>query len=322
MTLPFIFATLPGGNTPASDLDANFSILEGGLLQPVTATGSVNAYVLTPLDAWVTGYAGYKANGLSVIFPITNTGAVSVNVSGLGAVTLQKNSGGVATALAAGDIVANVPYVIVCDGSVFWLTNPTQATSTPILNQQVFTTGSGNWTTPTNISASTVFKLTITGGGAGGGTGGTLNGGGGAGATCVKWVTGLSASTAYAYAVGASGAGGATPANGGDSTLIINATTYTGGGGVHGVVTNGAGGAGGVATNGTLNVNGGDGASVLNSSNPGGSGGASFWGGGGRGAITAGSGVVGSAYGSGGGGGASNASGAGATGVIQIEWVA
>lgn len=121
MTLPTIFATLPSGNVPASDLDTNFSILEGAIVQPVVATGVVNAYVLAPVDPWITGYANYAGNSLNVIFNISNTGSVSVNVSGLGAVAVNKNVSGVATALTTGDIFAGVPYTIICDGSVFWL---------------------------------------------------------------------------------------------------------------------------------------------------------------------------------------------------------
>lgn len=121
MTLPTIFATLPAGNVPASDLDENFSVLEQGIVQPVASTGSVNSYVLAPLDPWVTGYSQYKGNGLNVIFPSNNTGATSVNVSGLGAIPVVKNVGGVATALGASDIVTGIPYYLICDGSQFWI---------------------------------------------------------------------------------------------------------------------------------------------------------------------------------------------------------
>lgn len=121
MTLPTIFATLPSGDVAASLLDTNFSVLEGGMIQSVTSTGVANTYILTPTDAWVTGYSQYKGRPLSVIFNVNNTGATSVNVSGLGAVTLYKNVAGTGTALVSGDLVAGVPYIIVCDGTNFWV---------------------------------------------------------------------------------------------------------------------------------------------------------------------------------------------------------
>ena len=55
MVLPNIFATQPTGNVQASLLDVNFTTLESQGVQGLSTTGSSNAYIATPADAWVTG---------------------------------------------------------------------------------------------------------------------------------------------------------------------------------------------------------------------------------------------------------------------------
>jgi hypothetical protein len=136
--LPNIFATQSSGNVAASLLDQNFTFLETQGVQGLTTTGSANTYIATPADAWLTGYSSYVARALTIIPSATNTGASTINVSGLGTVSIYKNVSGVATALASGDIVANVPAVVVCDGSGFLLVNPTSSSGTS------YTTGT--WT--------------------------------------------------------------------------------------------------------------------------------------------------------------------------------
>lgn len=71
-----------------------------------TAGGTVDVITVTPSPAW-TAYA----TGQMIVFLATgaNTGAVTVNVSGLGARSLVKNG---TTALAAGDIPAAGALVI------------------------------------------------------------------------------------------------------------------------------------------------------------------------------------------------------------------
>lgn len=127
--LPNIFATQPSGNVAASLLDQNFTFVENQGVQGLTTTGSSNAYVATPADAWVTGYSSYVGRALTVKPNFTNTAAATINVSGLGAASIYKNVGGVATALASGDMVSAIPAVLVCDGTGFLLANPTISTS-------------------------------------------------------------------------------------------------------------------------------------------------------------------------------------------------
>lgn len=76
-----------------------------------TITGS-----LTPA---ITAYTAARA----VIFEpaATNTGAVTININGLGARAIVKGNG---VALAAGDLVTGVPVLIIDDGTRFVLINP------------------------------------------------------------------------------------------------------------------------------------------------------------------------------------------------------
>jgi len=239
------------------------------------------------------------------------------------AVTLAKQASGAANRLQGFDASGN-PSEITVSGAT--LSAGALTVPSPQLQKQVYTSGSGNWTSPANITSATVFKVTVTGAGAGGGYGNLVGTGGGAGATAIKYVTGLAASTGYAYAVGAAGAGGTSGAQtgttGGSSTFNDGTTTYTGAGGVGGTPSGGPGGLGGTATNGDINIFGGDGDGSNNSQIPGGSGGASFWGSGGTGGNAV-AGTAGRAYGSGGAAGTnSNNGGAGAGGIVTIEWVA
>ena len=187
------------------------------------------------------------------------------------------------------------------------------------VNAQVYTSGSGNFTIPANV---TKLKVTVVGGGGGsaGSVSGNTGGGGGGGGAAIKWLTGMTPGNTLSYSVGAGGtAGTSAPGNGGAGSASTVATgttgtpqtitTLTGGGGGAGL-TAGPGGAGGAATNGDLNI-------------PGGSIGGYGIGGGSLYACTNGYGTLSSnAYG----GGASSAlspsgpGAAGAAGVIIFEW--
>jgi len=125
MVMPFIFATTPAGNVPASEIDTNLTFLESQGVQALTTTGTPNNYVATPADAWVIGYSQYIGRALTIVPNFTNTGVSSINVSGLGAVDIYKNVAGAPGELSAGDMVTGIPSVIICDGVNFLLVNPT-----------------------------------------------------------------------------------------------------------------------------------------------------------------------------------------------------
>ena len=194
-------------------------------------------------------------------------------------------------------------------------------------HSQMFTLA-GTFVVPAGVTA--VRVTLIGGGGGGGGTGSTNTGGGsgGGGGGSQRLVTGLTPGGTVAVIVGAAGAGStATGGTGGTSSFggYLQAT-----GGVGGLAFGGApaGGYPGVGSGGDLNLYGSygsDGTSgVVGYSGPGGS--APFLGGsGGRGGS--GGGVAAVGYGGGGGGGytlsaATVSGGAGAPGLVLVEWLA
>ena len=193
---------------------------------------------------------------------------------------------------------------------------------------QVFTSGSGTYTSPAGVKS---IKITLVGGGGGGGgINGSGAAGGGAGGATALWMfpSGFAAQTGYAYAVGAGGAGGvsssaSTGSTGGSTTFTIGATTVTAAGGNGGSGSLGgtaAGGIGGTATNGTVNIEGGVGGESYGPSLLGGTGGSSTMGGGARQAF--GTATAGGNYCVGGAGAVNNAAlvgGAGAGGIIIVE---
>ena len=205
-------------------------------------------------------------------------------------------------------------------------------------NMTVLTSGT-SWTAPAGV---TKIKVYATGGGASGsgcstGVNPKAGGGGGGGGTAVKIFT-VTSGASYTYAIGAGGAAGTagnSPGNaGGSTTFTVGATTITANGGGVGSEFR-SGGAGGTATSGDLNLTGAPGIGTFvdgfsgSSRLPSGNGGASFWGGGGVGILNVSGqstdGNPGTAFGSGGSGGTDNGTanrsgGAGANGVVVIEY--
>ncbi len=85
------------------------------------ADGTANAITLTsPTGAAVASYV----QGLSFEFKASadNTGATTINVDGLGAITVQKPSGSGLTGLSSGDLRSGVIYGVTYNGTVFQLT--------------------------------------------------------------------------------------------------------------------------------------------------------------------------------------------------------
>lgn len=82
--------------------------------------GAANVYTLTP----ATPLPSYGPRMIIVFSPaVANTGAVTINVSSLGAKSVKSVSG---AALVSGDLVVNVIYVAVYNGTDFQLTAPTK----------------------------------------------------------------------------------------------------------------------------------------------------------------------------------------------------
>ena len=107
-------------NMAYSDVNNAARALEGMIARhfadsngTLTTTGSSNAYLLTP-NRTVAAYTAGDAYMIKASF--TNTGAVTINVSSLGAKSIVKPSG---DALAAGEITSGGIYAIIYDGTNF-----------------------------------------------------------------------------------------------------------------------------------------------------------------------------------------------------------
>ena len=218
-------------------------------------------------------------------------------------------------------------------------TTVVNTTGAPMVNTG---TGTFNFTVPTGV-----FKLKVTvvagGGGGGGIIGNNVNfcpsgGGGGAGGAAVDIVS-VTPGDVIAVTVGAGGTAGSagnTGGVGGSSSFGAFCSATGGGGGGGGTATFGGGGSGGTATGGVVNVAGQSGhmgvylagsSSNNGSVNPSvGNGGDSGFGlGFGGNAITNQSGPAGTGYGGGGAGGSANgiqslSGGAGAPGIVIVEF--
>jgi hypothetical protein len=197
-------------------------------------------------------------------------------------------------------------------------------------NHTFYGTGVYTHVVPAPYTRSRVY---VTGGGGSGGSasGNTAAGGGAAGGTAIGYFSDLPGSS-FTITVGAGAAGPSTGGgtSGGTSSFEDRITATGGNGGsVAGDI---AGSTGGIASGGTLNLTGGPGGNVSDYSDSGvfadaengGEGGTSFWGGGGASSQEETAGSPGTAYGSGGSGagdsGSTRVGGAGAQGVIVIEY--
>ena len=276
--------------------------------------------------------AAYSASGTT----LTMTEAVAAN---LNFYVIFKNKAQVTTtppdnSVGTAKITNNAVTVgkIATSGTLPALNGSSLTHTGGLKSVQVFTS-SGTYTTPAGIRT---VKVIVTGGGGQGGGYGAANdygGGGGAGGTAIETID-VSGVSTVTVNVGAGGAGGASGSNdgagGAGSSFGSFCTGNGGGGGRHGNYGAVQGGQGGSATGGDINLSGGMGDNgVDNDYVPGGvnyrsarSGGASFWGGGGRGGAHNQGASAGMAYGSGGGGGSgsnSGAGGAGQGGVVYVE---
>lgn len=272
--------------------------VDSASFQYLAAVGGTNTITAQgPLS-----YTAYTQQAGFILNPQnTSTGAVTLNINGLGAKAVTKYG---TTPLVSGDILVGTLAYVIYDGVRFQLLNPQSqdlriAFTGRLLNVQTFT-ANGTYT-PTSGMVTCIVEM-VGGGGAGGGsqaTGGatvSVGTGGGSGAYSKARFTAAQISGSQIVTVGAGGAGvsGATGGAGGTSSLGALLTAPGGGGGTPGVASavcaNAAAGAGGA-----VGVVGGGGTSILLvGGNPGmnarsdttgggfsGSGACSTWGGGG-----------------------------------------
>lgn len=242
MPLPWTFANATTLFT--SRLDDDFNALGALTVIPCTATGT-NTIALTP-SANTPTISAYS--NLSPIFAFlaaaSSSGAITINVNGIGAKNLYKNNG--ATAAGSGDIVIGGLYLIsynsALNGAVggFVLDNPSTTLLSAVTVQR-FTSGSGTYT-PT---AGTVrVRVTIVGAGGGGGAVATNTGVTGVTSSFESWTAnGGVGGVAAGGAGGAGGSGGGT----GTGTLINRIGGGAGGSGqsIGAVLVDAVGGMGG-----------------------------------------------------------------------------
>jgi hypothetical protein len=312
-----------------------------GSFMTVTGTDTITATVSPSLTAYAAGqmFAFVAAN--------TNTGAVTINISSLGAKSITKTGN---TALSAGDLTANYLFVVVYDGTQFQVVGVSATTFTNLTisgvltlsgaGTQLVSTGTGAWRPPAGTTGqrpgspsggdfrwnSTLSQLEAWTGaawstivsnqytvsylvvaGGGGGGAGITSNSDGGGAGAGGLLASSSALTAGTAYTITVGAGGASNTSGSDSSIVT-------------VVTATAGGKGGSNTIGTAGGSGGGGSNIkaggAGTSGQGFAGGlssAAGGGGGGGGAGAVGSANSGSTGGAGGAGAANSITGSSVT---------
>lgn len=116
---------------------------DGSTIYAADSVGT-DAYAIT-LSPAPTAYAAGQT--FRVKIGTANTGAATLNVNGLGAISIKKNSN---SDLATGDLLANQVIEVVYDGSVFQLLSPV------VFSSQGFPKGYMNGKAPVFTNASTV----------------------------------------------------------------------------------------------------------------------------------------------------------------------
>lgn len=110
----------------------------GAVLAQGATTGSSDAYVLTPSTALPSLVAGM---GVVMTPNFTNTGAATLNISGLGAKNIKRISG---VDVASGEIVSGQPIYMIYDGTQFVIPFPTYANLAATSFSSVLPAQSGN----------------------------------------------------------------------------------------------------------------------------------------------------------------------------------
>lgn len=330
----FKFTGLSAGSA-ATD-SANIAQVQNsfGSFLTVSGTDTITATVSPSLTAYASGqmFAFVAAN--------TNTGAVTINISTLGAKAITKNGN---TALSAGDLTANYLFVIVYDGTQFQVVGVSATTFTNLTISGVLTlsgagvqltsSGTGAWKLPVGTTAqrptgaSGLIRQNSTTGNpewydttssswlqfsqpagysinylvvAGGGAGGYYYGAGGGAGGLLTASTSLSSGTAYTITVGAGGVGVNGTGGSGNNSVISTVVTAIGGGG--GGQGSGVGSALGTSggSGGGTYGGGAGGTATSGQGNAGGNGASAASGGGGGAGAVGGNGVTSGAGGNGG----------------------
>lgn len=232
-----------------------------------TAGGTANALTAT-LDPIPAAYAAGMAVRLKIA--TSNTGAATLNVSGLGAKSIRRADG---LELSPGDLTPGQIIHLVYDGVVFRFAGSArsemwQLTLSPLTTSKFTTPGSHGFTVPAGVTS---ILARAWGGGGGGGVyanstsnqQGSPSGGSGAAYAERRFV--VAPGQIINISVGAGGVGGdatvpRNPSNGQSSTVTVGVVTMTAGGGPAGKNQGGPGTAsasgGGLYSNAEFGLNG------------------------------------------------------------------
>lgn len=99
----------------------NYKDIQGQKFSYWADTGAVNALVITPSPALVGGYGA--GTSFEVRVANTNNGAATINVNGVGAVNIYKDTGTGIAALTGGELVAGNIIRLTHNGSQFQIMN-------------------------------------------------------------------------------------------------------------------------------------------------------------------------------------------------------
>ena len=106
-------------DTALANIQNQITSFSKGTIYVIATQESANTYSVLG----VTGITAYGSGGLGIVLSVdvTNTGAATLNINGLGFRNLSKiDSTGSVVAMAAGDIILNTPYYFIYDG-VRWV---------------------------------------------------------------------------------------------------------------------------------------------------------------------------------------------------------
>lgn len=129
--------------------------LKSSISEVVTTAGGHTVFTLTPSVA-IASYA--TGQEFTILMNASNTGASTINVSGLGAKSLTK---GGATALSASDLLIDAEYKIIYDGTQFQVIGISGSSAT-VATQAEVATGTDNTKMVTPLAATGIDTRTAT----------------------------------------------------------------------------------------------------------------------------------------------------------------
>lgn len=153
------FAHTNVGNATVRTMYPSAGQLQDGVITYLTSVAGTNTITAVGAVGMTAYAAGQK---FTFIAAGANTGVATLNINSIGAKAITKFG---ATAIVAGDIVANTAYEVVYDGTQFQLLNPSYSTTvaTAIANAGGWNVTPSGTTLYFNYNGTNVGSLTSTG---------------------------------------------------------------------------------------------------------------------------------------------------------------